>query len=268
VRKPSTKHRKLHQVVGALVILVNGCNAAPNHVFEETFEQAYTIGPTANVTIRNGDGAVLLYGSNVDQMQVHAVKRAYSQRRLAEIGIDVRVEADSVSITTRFPPKPAWGLSDRSGTVDYTIVVPAAASVSELELNAGEILLDGMRGSATHARLNMGRIFARNCFSRNLDLAITRGNLMLSYDWWEEETLSARVNVSQGNAWAFLPVDAAFHLLAETNYGKIVNDFNNAALEAVMAKRMKIDRVVNGGDQSMIQIRVTKGNISVEKANR
>jgi hypothetical protein len=245
---------------------VTGCNAAPNHVFEETFEQVYTIRPTANVTIRNGDGAVLLYGSNVDQMQVHAVKRAYSQKRLAEIGIDVRVEANSVSITTRFPPKPAWGLSDRSGTVDYTIVAPAGASVSELELNAGEILLDGMRGSAMRARLNMGRIFARNCFTKNLDLAITRGNLMLSYDWWEEETLSARVNVSQGNAWAFLPVDAAFRLLAETEHGKIVNDFNNAAPEAMMAKRMKIEQVVNGGDQAIIELRITNGDISVEKA--
>jgi hypothetical protein len=219
------------------------------------------------VTIQNGDGSVLLYGSSVNEMRVHAVKKAYSPARLAQIAIDVSATPESVSIMTKFPPKPKWGLGDRSGTVDYTIVVPASATVSQLELNTGEILLDGMRGSATHARLDMGRIFARNCFPRNLDLAIRRGNLMLSYYWWEAEQLATHVNISQGNAWAYFPIDAAFHMFVEAEHGKLVNDFNNAAAGPVTEDRMKVDRVVNGGDQAVIQIRVGKGNINIAKAN-
>jgi hypothetical protein len=33
-----------------------------------------------------------------------------------------------------------------------------------------------------------------------------------------------------------------------------------------MAKRMKIEQVVNGGDQAIIELRITNGDISVEKA--
>jgi hypothetical protein len=267
VRKPSTNQRKLCRILGALLIVLNGCNAAPNQIFEESFERLYAVEPNTNVTIQNGDGSVLLYGSSVNEMRVHAVKKAYSPARLAQIAIDVSATPESVSIMTKFPPKPKWGLGDRSGTVDYTIVVPASASVSALELNAGEILLDGMRGSVTRARLNMGRMFARNCFPRNLDLAIRRGNLMLSYDWWQEEQLSTHVNVSQGNAWAYFPVDAAFRLLVEAEHGKVINDLKNTAAGPVTQNRMKIDRVVNGGGQAVIEIRVAKGNISIEHAN-
>ena len=267
MRKPSTNQRKLCPLFGALLILFNGCNAAPNRIFEESFERLYAVEPNTNMTVQNGDGSILLYGSSVNEMRVHAVKKAYNPERLAQIAIDVSTTPGSVTITTKFPPKPKWGLGDRSGTVDYTIVVPASASVSQLELNAGEILLDGMRGSATRAKLDMGRMFARNCFSNKLDLTIRRGNLMLSYDWWQAEQLSAHVNISQGNAWAYLPIDAAFHMLIEAEHGKIINDFNNAAAGPVTKNRMKIDRVVNGGDHAVIEIRVGKGNINIAKAN-
>jgi hypothetical protein len=235
-------------------------------VFEEIFEQVYTIRSDANVTITNGDGAVLLYGSNVDQMQVHAVKRAYSQRRLAQIGIDVLIEADSVSITTRFPPKPAWGLSDRSGTVEYTIVVPAVANISTLHLDAGEILLDGMRGHTTRAELGEGRMFARNCFS-TVDLAIRRGNISLGYDWWEQGELLARANIAQGNIWVYLPADAACHLSANAPHGKILNDFTDATAGAVFKKTTKIDQLINTGGQAVINVRVEKGDINILRTN-
>ena len=267
MRKPSTNQRKLCRLFGALLILFNGCNAAPNRIFEESFERLYAVEPNTNITIQNGDGSILLYGSSVNEVRVHAVKKTYSRERLAQIAIDVSATPESVSITTKFPPTPKFGLGDRSGTVDYTIVVPASASVSQLELNAGEILLDGMRGSVTRARLDMGRMFARNCFSHNLDLAIRRGNLMLSYDWWQAEQLSAHVNIFQGNALTYLPIDAAFHMLVEQEQGKLINDFNNTAAGPVTENRTKIDRVVNGGDHAVIEIRVGKGNINIAKPN-
>ena len=76
------------------------------------------------------------------------------------------------------------------------------------------------------ARLNDGRIFARNCFT-NLDLTVNRGTLALSYEWWEKEKFSAQATMIQGNAWVWLPSEAAFHLLARAAHGKIANDFNN-----------------------------------------
>ena len=191
MRSAPTKKRNVRQIVAVLLLSLAGCGSENDRVLEETFERLYTIEPNANITIQNGDGAVLVYGSNTSEMQVHAVKRAYRRSRLTQIAIDVSTKPGSVSITTKFPPRPKWGLFDRSGTVDYTVTVPATANILGLDLDAGEVLVDGMRGQTTRARLGEGRMFARNCFT-NLDLAVRRGNLILSYDWWEKGTFTAR----------------------------------------------------------------------------
>jgi hypothetical protein len=264
---PAVNCRRLCPIVGALLILLSGCNTAQNRVLEETFERLYTIEPTTNITIQNGDGAVLVYGSNVNGMRVRAVKKAYRRARLTEIAIDVSAKPGSISITTKFPRKPKWALFDRSGTVDYTIVVPAAATISGLDLDAGEILVDGMRGPTTRARLGEGRIFARNCFS-NLDLGVRRGNVIVSYDWWEGDKFSAEADIAQGNVSAYIPGDAAFHLLATATHGKIASDFKSIAItEPASAAGMKIDSLVNGGGEATMKIRVAEGNIEIVQAN-
>ena len=146
MRSAPTKKRNVRQIVAVLLLSLAGCGSENDRVVEETFERLYTIEPNANITIQNSDGAILVYGSNTNEMRVHAVKKAYRRARLTQIAIDVSTKPGSVSITTRFPPKPRWGLFDRSGTVDYTIVVPATVTISGLDLDAGEILVDGMRG--------------------------------------------------------------------------------------------------------------------------
>jgi hypothetical protein len=257
--------RKLCAISAAL--LIGGCGRANNRVIQETFENFYTIEPGTNITIQNGDGAVLVYGSNVSEMQVRAVKKAYSRERLKQIAIDVSTKPGSVSITTKFPSKPKWGLFDRSGTVDYTIVVPATVTISGLELDAGEILVDGMRGPMIRARLGKGRVFIRNCFT-NFDLAVRRGNVIVSYDWWEESRFSAEANVAAGNVWMYVPGDAAFHLLAETAQGKIVSDFASIAPEApASAAGMKTEIRLHGGNEATMKIRVEEGNIRIAEAN-
>jgi hypothetical protein len=250
-----------------MLLSLAGCGTKSDPVIEESFERVYTIEPTADITIQNNDGAVLVYGSNVNEMQVHAVKKAYSHARLTQIGIDVSTKPGSVSITTNFPPKPRWGLFDRSGTVDYTIVVPAGVTISGLELDAGEILMDGMRGSTTRARLGEGRIFARNCFT-NFDVTVRRGNLIVSYDWWEKIRFSAEANLAAGNVWMYVPGDAAFHLMAEAVQGKIVSDFESIALEApASVAGMKTDIRLHGGSEATVKIRVEEGNIRIEETN-
>jgi hypothetical protein len=267
VRSAPTKKRNVRQIVAVLLLSLPGCGSENDRAVEETFERLYTIEPSANITIQNGDGAVLVYGSNTNEMQVHVVKKAYSHARLLQIAVNLVTKPGSVSITTKFPPRPKWGLFDRSGTVDYTIVIPAMANISGLDLDAGEILLDGMRGRTARARLGEGRMFARNCFT-NLDLATRRGNLILSYDWWEEGSFSAQANVAQGNAWAYLPADAAFHLLAEAVHGEIFNDFETPAVAApASAAGMKTDMPVNGGGEATIKIRVTEGDIKITETS-
>jgi len=248
-------------------MLLNSCGSADNRVLEEVAEQVYPIDPRANISIHNYDGAILVYGSDVNEVRVRSLKRAYSHERLNQIAIDVSIKPGAVSITAKVPPQPKWAFLDHSGTVDWTIVVPATASISALDLNAGEVLLDSMHGREVHARLGDGRIFARNCFT-NLDLTMHRGTLTVGYDWWEQEEFSTHVNVGQGNAWFFLPSAAGFHLLARAAHGKIANDFNNVPLTANSSvPEMNIDQIINGGGAATINVRVEKGDIKIAEAN-
>ena len=267
MRSLPRKRLRFRLIVTTLALSLAGCGSENGRVLEETFEQLFAVEPNANITIQNGDGAVMVYGSNTNEMRVRAVKRAYQRARLEQIAIDVSTKPGSVSISTKFPPRSRWGLFDRSGTVDYTVTVPATANIARLELDAGEILVDGMRGQTTRARLGEGRMFARNCFT-NLDVAIWRGNLILSYDWWEKSTFTAQANLAQGNAWAYLPVDGAFHLFAKAVHGQIFNDFETRAVaESAAARGMNVDTQVNGGGEATIRLSVAEGNIKIVEAS-
>ena len=249
----------------AILSTLAGCGSAAHRPLEETFEQTYTIESAANLTVINGEGAVFVYGSNTNEFRVQAVKRAYTRQRLKQIAVNVSIQPGSVSINTKFRPKPKWSLSDRSGTVDYTIVIPATANLAHLELGAGEILVDGMRGQRMLARLRSGRMFARNCFG-NVALTLDRGTFTLAYDWWESGKFSIQANVDRGNAWAFLPIDVVCHLVAETRRGNIGNDFEEPA-ERGTKDISKIDMLIQGGGDAAVTMRTKEGNMRIMKAS-
>ena len=259
-------HRQGVQFVSAVLLSVlAGCGSVVDRTLEETFEQVYTMEPTANVTITNSDGAVFVYGSNLNELRVEAIKKAYTRQRLKQIGVNVSVQRDAISINTKLPLKPKWALFDHSGTVDYTVVLPATANLTRLALDNGEVLLDGMRGQIVKARLGTGRMFAHNCFG-NVVLAVGRGTLTLAYEWWEAGKFSMRANIARGSVWAFLPSNAAFHLIAETGDGNIANDFETSAARRTK-EITKVDMLVRGGGQAGLTMHAREGNIKIVEAN-
>ena len=267
MQSPLTKAPKFRQIVAVLLLSLGGCGSESDPVLEETFDQLYTVQANADISIQNGDGAVLVYGSNTNEMRVHATKKAYSRTRLRQIGIDVSVRPTSGSITVKLPPKPRWALFDRSGTVDCTIVVPATANISLLRLDAGEVFVDGMHGPGLHAWLGDGRMIAHNCFTDS-EFALQRGNLSISYDWWYQGTFTIQANIGRGTAWAFFPSNAAFHLMAETAHGRVASDFDDAPVApATSAGAEKIDTLVNGGGQTAIKVRTANGDVKIVEAN-
>ena len=267
MRSPLGKGSKARRIVVLLLLALAGCNPEGDSVLEENFEQVYTVQPNTDLSIQNCDGAVSVYGSNVNEIRIRATKKAYSSAKLKEIAINVSVQPTSVSISVKTPQKRRWMLFDRSGTVDCTIVVPATANISQLRLDAGEVLVDGMRGRSVHASLGDGRMIVHNCFA-DTDLALQRGNLTVSYEWWERGTFSIRASITQGNAWAFLPSEAAFHLVAETAYGTIANDFDDPPVaRPTSAKATKIDMLARGEGKASIKMRTAAGDIKIVEAN-
>jgi DUF4097 and DUF4098 domain-containing protein YvlB len=265
VRSATFSEPPLCLILAALLLSFASCGSGSDRTFEETFEQFYTIEPTTDVSIRNRDGIVRVYGSPANEMEVQATKSAYTPKRLKQIGVHVSVHSGSVSIETNFPPKPTWGLFDRSGTVEYTIVVPQTANILRLKSGNGEVVVEGMRGQTLNAQLERGRMLARNCFS-NAVLSLGRGTLNLTYEWWEPGRFSIQANVANGTALAFLPGSAAFHLIAETADGNIANDFADRN-ERHAQEISKVETLFNGGGEAVINLQAGQGDIKVVRTN-
>jgi len=247
--------------------LLAGCGPASDRTLEETIDQRYPVEPEASLRITNRDGSIRVYGAGGDtrEVRVEAIKKAYRTERLKAISIHISATPDLISIETVYPNDSNPGFSDRSGTVDYVIVVPQTIRISKLELTNGEILLEEMRSEETHAILGNGRLFAHNCFG-NLDLHLKTGNLAIVYEWWEEQEFTIGSTIEDGNTFAYIPSDAAFHLIARTETGQIGNDFE--AKEQRHAEPVtKVDMLVGDGGKTTFQFECKDGNIKISEHN-
>jgi hypothetical protein len=250
-------------ISGALLVVGIG-ELKPATVLEDVIEKTYALAPTAKVNIRNDDGSIQIYGADIAEMKMQAIKRAYNPERLAKISVDVSARPGEVSIDTRYPPKPKWGWSDRSGTVDYVIVLPWTCDISRLELGKGEVLVDGMRGDNVHVAMGSGRLFGHNCFT-DLYLAVGDGGLDLGYDWWETHKFSVDAQIVNGNARALIPGEAAFHLSASSVNGHVASDFTEKE-QRRQNPVSKIDMVIGGQSDTEIKIRAVNGSIKIAEA--
>jgi Putative adhesin len=256
--------RELRGTILGAILVVACSQAQPADVLEDVIEKNYPVAPTAKVSIRNDDGSILIYGADIAEIQLQATKKAYDQKRLAQISVEVSTQPGEFSIDTRYPPKPKWGWSDRSGTVDYVIVMPWTCDISRLEMGNGEVLVDGMRGDNVHVTMGSGRLFGHNCFT-DLHVAVASGGVDIAYDWWETHKFSLDAQIVNGNVRAVIPSEAAFHLSATSMNGHVASDFTekeHRQQEAVS----KIDMVIGGKSQTEVKIRAVNGSIKVAEA--
>src|SRR5437899_10923383 len=110
-QRPGAVHwQKLWSIVAALPMLLNGCGANKT-VLEEIVEQVYTVAPNIDLSIHNRDGAVLVYGSDGNELSVLSTKKEYSRERLNMIAVDVSTTHGAVSDTAKSAPQPLSAVS-------------------------------------------------------------------------------------------------------------------------------------------------------------
>jgi hypothetical protein len=233
-------------------------------VLEETIERDYPIEPTSKFTLQNDDGSVRIYGADIAEMKLQAIKKAYSKERLSKIDVAVAVQPGTVAVKTAFPPKPKWGLSDRSGTVDYVIVLPWFCDVQRVELANGEMLIEGMRGNEVHAHLDTGRLFGHNCFT-DLHLSIGTGGVDVAYDWWETHTITLDTTIADGTARLYIPGDAQFRIHAQAPNGHIFSDFTKEE-EQTGSQPGKLDLTIGQAPNAEMRVQALDGNINIKEA--
>lgn len=231
---------------------------------EEIVEQKYPVDANATLSVENRDGSIRVYAAEAPVIYIQAIKKAYTRDRLQGIVVDVKASQNGVAITTSFPPRKN-ALSDRSGTVDYIIVVPQAARITDLKLTNGEILVEGLRpgGSAT-AHLGNGWLAGHNCFA-DLNLAIETGRLDVAFDWWENHKFAIKARNTRGNVRAFLPSDASLSLNATALEGRVVNGFE-AKKSGPADPIHSVSTVLGATGEAAISLEAARGNIGIEKS--
>ena len=249
------------------ITFLTGCGInGGDRTLEETVEQTYQVDPTATLAISNADGSIRVYGADITEISVKAVKKALSAERLRKIDIKISAQHESVSIETNYPPKRTWGFGDRSGTTDYILIVPQTCTIAKLDLTNGEVLVEGLRGPNVQAHIENGRIFSHNCFG-NSRLTAINGGIDVYYDWWEEERkFSIDAAIVNGSVRAFIPIDASFHLIAETEEGHIANDFADKE-QRHAGGVTRIDRIVGTNTEAEVRLHAKSGNIKVGETN-
>jgi len=247
----------------AVALFLLGANAALGAILENTTEQVYDLSPHASISIRNTDGRINIYASDTPHLKVKAVRRAFTKERLEMIKVDVVVRGASAVIETTIPPAPKGSmLADRSGTVDYTIVVPQDCTLSRVELANGEIVIEGVYGSGIDARLNNGRMQLTNCFSA-ARVSVGQGGLDVFHSWWDARAFTLSADVGNGDIRVDFPPDASLRLDAATTNGHITNRF---ATDKDGGHAQTLVTTIGGGSATEFKLRTTNGNIRIGTA--
>jgi len=247
-------------LLGALAFLPAAFAVEP---LEEIVDQNYEVTADATLSVQNIDGSIRVYAADQSRISIQAIKKAYNAERLRGIVVDVKATQSSVAITTSFPPRKN-ALNDRSGTVDYIIVVPQTARITDLNLTNGELLVEGLRnGGGARAHLINGWLAGHNCFG-NLDLALETGRLDVAYDWWENHEFAIKASSTRGNVRAIFPNDASLNLSATAVEGRVANGF--ASTKASPADVVhSIAEVIGAEAQAVVSLEARRGNIRIEK---
>src|SRR5438445_11257573 len=87
-----------------LLLLISGFGpreTAGDEMLEEIVEQNYPLDPNAKFTLKNDDGSIRIYGADLAEMKLQAIKKAYTKDRLGKIDVSVAVQPGNVLINTK-----------------------------------------------------------------------------------------------------------------------------------------------------------------------
>ena len=151
-----------------------------------------------------------------------------------------------------------------TGVVDYILTIPRTVKIARLELEDGDVVIEGMEGEDVRANVVDGQLTLRDCCG-NVHLGVANGDLDLSYEHCARRVFTAEAQIMHGNVRVSVPRDAAFRVRAETDEGTIANDFTDI-VQVNGRTTPKIDMVVGKDARSELTLRVSMGDIRIAAA--
>ena len=249
-----------------VIFLLFGCNSKTEdgRLGNEVIEQTYKVEPNASVRIANNRGSVSVRGIEASEVRMRAVKRAASVAQLNDITVNVTAEPGDVSLKTALLRQKKMPFFANTSAVDYTLSVPRNARIARLDVDDGNVSIDGIQDADVRANVVNGQLEIRNCCG-DLKVAVANGALSLMYGRCEGPYFSADAQVLNGNARLSIARGASLRVRAETLNGRITNNMApNVELNGQASRKAEMS--FGNGRRSDLSVRVTSGDITIVPA--
>jgi hypothetical protein len=250
-------------ILGAALAITASASAQE---LREEFHQTYPIAANGSVSLRNLSGAVHITTWNQNAVKVDAIKTARNQERLQEAKIIVENTADRVVIRTKYPDR-NWdgdGDDDHDGrslaSVEYSLTIPAGASLDEVKLVSGDVDVKGVGGEVRVSTVS-GDVSAQGLKGR-AEIASVSGNVKVTFD---RAASRMKLNSVSGDVIALLPADASVEVSANTVSGDISNEFGLDVDHGKYVGHHLTGRIGNG--EGNLELHSVSGEIKVRRAS-
>ena len=113
---------------------------------EDTIEKSFDVSDKAALRLANINGAVDIKGWDKNEIKVTAIITAKNQKDRDRIKVEFDQNTDSVTVETEYEKQSSWGRNNSSGRVDYTVMVPFGASLADIDLVNGSLVINKVEG--------------------------------------------------------------------------------------------------------------------------
>ena len=197
--------------------------AASGLAADVTEELTYTYGLNdgGRVSVDNINGKVTVIGGPGNTVEIVALKKAARQEYLDAIKIIIDHSDDAIRIETEHPSKSgpsSWFSRGESGSVSYSIRVPASARLESIESVNGGLDISGVSGVVQASTVN-GSIKAQD-LSADARIDTVNGTVEAAFTIFEGAQ-KAKFDTVNGGLLISLPGDADARVSAETVHGSI-----------------------------------------------
>ena len=243
-----------------------GCNSKKEseRPADEVIEQTYKVNADASLRITNPRGSVAIRGEDTPEVRMRAVKSAPGAAQLKDITVDVTAEPVDILIKTAFLRQKKMPLFAGASAVNYTLSVPRNIRIPRVDVDDGEVSIEGIQNADVRANVVNGHLNIRNCCG-NVKVAVANGGLDLTYGRCEGPYFSADAQILNGDARLSVARGAALRVHCETLTGKITNNLD-PMVELNGQSSRKVDVSLGNGRRSDITVRVTSGDITIVAA--
>ncbi len=232
--------------------------------YTEELNWSFELSEGGRISLENINGDVEVTGTSGSLVEITARKKAGSEEYLAGIEIMIENSSDHVRIETKHPNSGIKGMfnwgADSSGSVQYTLRVPASANLDEVESVNGNVNISGVNGVVKAGTVN-GDVNAADLAS-DARLETVNGAVEANFVRFEGQQ-KATVESVNGRLVVYLPADADASVKAETINGGIDgSDFGLKVDKGFVGRDLAGDI---GGGSARLSLDTVNGSIKIRK---